>query len=125
MVDNLPKRWPVASRITSSTLTFDTVCTYYLVYLKDRPSYPNTRRLIRSYFACWVGRDAYSITRGDVFRWHQDIGRTATGAANKALATLRSMYNRAIESGLFKEANPTLGVKRFHRLSRKVRLEAG
>jgi integrase len=62
----------------------------------------------------WQNRRISTITRHEIQKVISDVG-TMTGpqAANHALTLIRSMYNRAIEWGMFTKANPAVGVKKF------------
>lgn len=53
------------------------------------------------------------VTRGDVARWHRSLSQ-APVRANRALALLRSMFNRAEEWGLRDEGtNPATRIERY------------
>ena len=51
------------------------------------------------------------ISRRAVRRWFDDYSRTAPAGANRALDTLRQIFNHALASGLL-AANPTRGLRR-------------
>lgn len=60
----------------------------------------------------WAGRRFNSITRNEVANLHQKIGETSPGSANRLIALLSSLYNRARDLG-FDGQNPAEGVHRF------------
>lgn len=68
----------------------------------------------------WQNRPIGNITKAEMQRLILDLGREGShSAANRALVLIRSMYNRAIEWGLFDKANPAAGIKKFKMRSRE------
>lgn len=73
----------------------------------------------RRYLSGWSNRQLSSITRHDVARLHADLHeRHGVYAANRVLALLSTMFNRAVEWGWNGE-NPCKGVKKFREESRE------
>ena len=73
----------------------------------------------RRYISGWAARRLSSITRHDVARLHTEL-REKHGiyAANRVLALLSTMFNKAVEWG-WQGANPCKGVKKFREESRE------
>lgn len=67
----------------------------------------------------WQNRPIGSITKAEMQRAFLDIGRGSQSAGNRALGMIRSMYNRAIEWGLFDKPNPAASIKKFRLKSRE------
>jgi integrase len=63
------------------------------------------------HLAAWSGRRFNSITRNEVAHLHQKIGKTSPGSANRLVALLSSLYNRARDLGC--TVNPAAGINRF------------
>lgn len=61
-----------------------------------------------------------AITRADLSQLHHRIGRTAPGAANRVLALLSVMFNKAVEWGFLEDGkpNPATRIKRYSERSR-------
>ncbi len=59
----------------------------------------------------WAGRKFNTITRTEVARLHQQLSVTSPGSANRLVALLSSLYNRARDLG-FSGENPARGVHR-------------
>ncbi|REJ79726.1 MAG: DUF4102 domain-containing protein [Acidobacteria bacterium] len=73
-----------------------------------------------------IGRlKAEDLTRTDVERFHQAIGKTRPTMANRALAYLQSMLNHAAERGRFDGTNPCTRVKRYRETRRERYLTRG
>jgi integrase len=70
-------------------------------------------RNFKRYLASWSARRLSSILRRDVERRHAEIGQKhGKYAANRALALLSSMFNKAIDWG-WSGSNPVVGIKKF------------
>ncbi|HVV69575.1 MAG TPA: tyrosine-type recombinase/integrase [Gammaproteobacteria bacterium] len=77
------------------------------------------------YLVPWKKRKLSSISKSDIQRLHQDIGReNGHYAANRLLALLSVMFNKAIEFGLWDKINPALGIKKFREQTRDRFLQA-
>lgn len=73
----------------------------------------------------WGKRQISSITKIDIQNLHNQIGRQkGIYTANRLLALLSTMYNKAIEFGLWDKVNPVLGIKKFREQSRDRFLQA-
>lgn len=67
----------------------------------------------------WQNRPIGSITKAEVQRVILDLGKGSQSGGNRALGLIRSMYNRAIEWGLFDKPNPAASIKKFRLKSRE------
>ncbi|MGH9445466.1 MAG: tyrosine-type recombinase/integrase [Terriglobia bacterium] len=73
----------------------------------------------RRYLSGWATRRLTSVTRHDVAKLHSGIAEDhGAYAANRTLALLSTMFNKAVEWGWHGE-NPTKGVKKFREESRE------
>lgn len=73
----------------------------------------------------WHNRRLSTIKRADVRTLHSRIGEVnGKYAANRVLALIRTLFNRASDVG-FEGANPTKGVKKFKEESRERFLQPG
>src|SRR5579875_1091284 len=73
----------------------------------------------RRYLSVWANRQLSSISRHDVARLHAELReKHGVYAANRVLALLSTMFNKAIEWGWSGE-NPCKGVKKFREESRE------
>ena len=90
-----------------------------------KKSWEQDVRQYEAYLKPWAGRRLSSIKRGDVQRLHAKLG-TENGIymANRVLALLRAMYNRADDLG-YHGKNPTARVTRFKEKSRDRFLQPG
>lgn len=71
------------------------------------------------YLTDWAKRKLSLIRKSDIQKLHHEIGRdNGHYAANRLLALLSVMFNKAIEFGLYDKANPAQGVKKFRETSR-------
>ncbi len=66
----------------------------------------------------WKSRPLSAITREEVQRLHLSIGKTRPGAANRVLALLSTVFNKARLIG-YDAPNPVAGVPRFKENSRE------
>lgn len=77
----------------------------------NKQSWENDECFLRNDFLpVWESRDAESIKRVDVIRVLDKIAKRAPIAANRALATIRKLFNWSVEKGLL-EATPIAMVK--------------
>jgi integrase len=76
------------------------------------------------YLETWRNRKLSTIRKSDVQAMHAKVGReNGTYAANRMLALISSMWNRAAEVG-FRGENPAKGIKKFKEKSRERFLQA-
>ena len=81
------------------------------------------RKLVSCYLGPLVGRVPAQIKPTDVEALFQKVGKEhGRYAANRMLALMRAVFNRAIKKGLMKGANPAAGVEAFaeHRRDRRL-----
>jgi integrase len=80
---------------------------------KQARSVAEDERMYRGYLAGWATRRLSTIARRDVERLHAEVGEQhGRYAANRTLALLSSMFNKALDWG-WGGPNPTAGVKKF------------
>lgn len=73
----------------------------------------------------WQNRPIGSISKVDIQNLITDLAREGCrSAANTTLVMIRSMYNRAIEWGIFDKSNPSAGIKKYKLPSRERFLHA-
>lgn len=91
-----------------------------LVYKRPK-SQTKDESMFRNYLAPFHSRKMISITRAEVERMHLELrDRISLHTANRTMALLKHMYNKAIEWGYpRRHENPTIGVKMFKELPRK------
>ena len=92
---------------------------HVLVMNKDKTQY-NTKLMFDRYFVSIYNKKMLNITRDDIEKFHKNIGKLyGIYAANRCLALIRHMYNKAIEWGFPEEnGNPASKVKMFKEVSR-------
>lgn len=67
----------------------------------------------------WQRRYLSSITRKEILALHAELGRnTGRRTANKAVALIRTLYNKAIEWQLFDKTNPAASIPKYKERSR-------
>ena len=60
------------------------------------------------------------VSRDDIARWHLSLGQQGGPyTANRSLALLRAMYNRAVRKLRWIGANPAIGIDRFRETARE------
>jgi integrase len=97
---------------------------YATAHKKPR-SVAEDKRQFDKFLTPWAGRRLSSIRKADVQELHSRIGRdNGPYQANRVLALLRSMFNRADTLG-YRGDNPAAGVKMFREESRDRFLQAG
>ena len=88
--------------------------------------------LLNNHLAHWRRRTLASISRADVIHLHTQLGtqpstvirpgnltaRPAPRLANKMISLVRSMFNLALDWGLFSGLNPCVRIKKFPEVSR-------
>lgn len=100
--------------------TLEGLFDYWLEYAKGhgKRTWRADQWQFDKYLAGWHGRKLSTIARADVQAWHNRIGRRhGPYTANRALALVRAMFNRAPDIG-WEGDNPTQGVTRFPEKSR-------
>ncbi len=71
------------------------------------------------YLVSWQSRKLSAITKTDIQKLHQDVGRNnGHYAANRLLALCSSIFNKATEFGLWDKTNPAAGIKKFRERAR-------
>lgn len=77
------------------------------------------------HLSSWAKRKLSHISRADVQKLHHSIG-TSKGhyAANRLLALLSGVFNKATDFGLWDKANPAVGIKKFKEVSRDRFIQA-
>lgn len=79
----------------------------------------------RRYLSHWADKKLSAVERTDVRALHAKVGSDhGHYAANRMLALVRSLYNFAIEEGIFRGVNPAIGVSAFAERARERRLYA-
>ena len=58
------------------------------------------------------------ITKADIQKLHADMGKNHKVEANRLIALLSIMFNKAIEFGLWDKLNPAFNIKKFREKSR-------
>ncbi len=71
------------------------------------------QRRYDTHLSVWKGRKLSQISREDVAKLHTKIGRDAPYEANRTLALLSAMFNKAAKNYGFEGVNPCRGVDRF------------
>ena len=101
---------------------------HWMIYAnahKKASSTAEDRRNFAKHCKPLAGRRLGSIKKADVQRLHTSIGSdSGPYAANRVLALLKAMYNKADELG-YRGDNPCRGVKKFSEVARDRFLQAG
>lgn len=72
------------------------------------------------YCAGWKNQSLSTLDRAFIKRWHRNIGKKrGKFAADRTLATVKSIFNRAIDEGKYSGENPAVGVELFHKSPEK------
>ncbi len=114
-------------RAARSELTLNELFKTYLddYAKKAKRSWGNDVYNYRNHLSHWGQRKLSTITRKEIRALHAKIGRNHPTQANRVLALIRVMFNRAInELDLFEGDNPAKGVKQFKEISRDRFLQA-
>jgi integrase len=88
-----------------------------------KKTWEEDQRMYTKHLSHWSNRKLSEIQRKDVQRLHTKIGQKAPYAANRVLALLQTMFNRAADWG-YNKPNPAKGIKKFKEKSRERFLEA-
>lgn len=79
----------------------------------------------KRYLTPWAKRKISGIKKTDIQKLHHDTGREkGVYAANRLIALLSGLFNKATEFGLWDKPNPALGIKKFREQSRDRFLQA-
>lgn len=77
------------------------------------------------YLSEWSNRKLSNIGKIDIQKLHQEVGNEkGRYAANRLLALIRVVFNKANELGLWDKINPAVGIKKFREESRDRFLQA-
>ena len=88
-------------------------------------SWDEDESIFNRYLIPWQSRKLSTITKTDIQKLHQEIGRDKGHyAANRLLALCSTVFNKATEFSLWDKANPALGIKKFREQSRDRFLQA-
>ncbi len=92
---------------------------YFERYSKvNKKTWKDDKRDIDKYLSHWFRRRLADITKPEIQRLHEQIGRNnGRYQANRILQRIRAIYNKAIEWG-WSGSNPTAGIKKFKEQSR-------
>ncbi len=72
-----------------------------------------------SRLAHWKDKKISQITKVDILKLHADMGsKNHKTGANRIIALLSVMFNKAKEFGLWDKPNPALGIQKFQEKSR-------
>lgn len=108
-------------RADRAEITLETLFTEYLDrHAKvHKKAWKEDEAQFKRYLTSWAKRKLSTIKKLDIQKLHQEIGRDKGHyAANRLLALLSTLFNKANEFGLCDKTNPTLGIKKFHERSR-------
>ena len=114
-------------RADRAELTFGALFEEYLErYAKShKRSWEEDQSQFNRHLLTWQYRKLSTIGKTDVQKLHHDIGRDkGYYAANRLLALCSTLFNKAIEFGLWEKANPASGIKKFREHSRDRFLQA-
>lgn len=109
-------------KLTKSELTVEELFSYYLEnYSKlHKKSYKNELRQYESYLRKWNKYKLSEITTPKITELHAEIGNhNGRYEANRVLALLSVVFNKAKEWGYYSNDNPTKGIKKFEEQERE------
>jgi len=93
---------------------------YYSRHGQHKKTAREDARIFKQFFSAWSSLPLHQITRRRVSILHNETGLKAPYAANRMLALLSSIFNRAIEWGLLDlDINPCKGIKKFREKRRR------
>jgi integrase len=134
VVDILHGKNPVVERQQRREApTFgDLIDLYVARHLPTKKSRINDEGVLKNHLAHWRPRLLTSISRADIIELHTRIGtkpstvirpgqptaRPAPRLANSVLTLLRTLFNLAVDWGLYTGVNPTTRIKKFAEVSR-------
>lgn len=88
-------------------------------------SWQEDQRQFETYLSHWKNRKLSTIRKHDIQKLHQETGdKSGHYAANRLLALLSSIFNRANEFCLWDKSNPAHGIKKFKEKSRSRFLQS-
>ena len=114
-----------AKRSAKRDFTFGELFEWYLATpSKHKPkTVDGYRQTYRTHLSHLANTRATDITRSDVRALHLRITKAGTAyAANRTIALVRAIYNRALREELIEGQNPAIGVQLNREESREVRL---
>lgn len=114
-------------RLEKAEMTFGTmICEYLERYAKVyKKSWKGDEDQYNRYLINWGNRKLSNITKSDIQKLHQLVGRErGIYAANRLLALISTVFNKAIEYGNWDKTNPASGIKKFKEKSRDRFLQA-
>jgi len=79
----------------------------------------------KTYLKEFLSVKAPDLTRTLVREWHTRLGKTAPYVANRSLATIRAVFNKAIAHERINCANPAVGIEAHQEYERERRLLPG
>ena len=101
-----------------------TLAEFFETYLERhaRPrkkTWKEDERMFARYLKPLGRRQLSKISRREIERLHSDLGSRAPYQANRILALLRVVFNKAEAWGYFSGDSPTVGVEKFREISRE------
>jgi integrase len=113
-------------RLLRAEMTFKELFDYYLKHhaIHHKKTWKEDMRQFNSFLNDWKNRKLSSFTYQQIQKRHIDIGENhGRYAANRLLALLRTIFNKAIQWG-WNHPNPTSGIKKFKEESRERFIQA-
>jgi integrase len=108
-------------RLAKAEITFgDLFIEYMNRHAKvHKSSWPEDERQYNFYMLSWKQRKLSTICKTDIQKLHQEVARNnGHYAANRLLALISSVFNRANEFSLWDKINPADGIRKFKESSR-------
>ncbi|MBW3599076.1 MAG: site-specific integrase [Planctomycetes bacterium] len=107
-------------------LTCEELFAYWLDHAKaHKKTWREDERQINKFLAGWKPQRAAAITRADVQKLHASIGRkSGPYQANRTLALVRAIWNKAATDYGFTGQNPAAGIHKYREESRDRFLQA-
>ncbi len=107
-----------ARRVLRQEMTFGEACTWFTNHYsrsrKKHSSIEEDEGLFRRYLQDWSNRKLSSITRENISSKHIKIGKeNGIYAANRMLALVSTIYNKALIGDKFDGKNPCIGIEKF------------
>ena len=84
----------------------------------SKRTWQEDQRQYDRYLTSLANRRLSDITKRDIAAIHSHIGKETKTAANRVLALVSAVFGKAIAFGLWENANPCIGIKRFQEKSR-------
>jgi integrase len=116
----------VARQATRHEQTFAGLWVFWLSHAKQRKrTWKEDERQYNAFLKPWASRRLSSIKKADVAALHANVGKeNGIYAANRLLALVRAMFNKAPDMG-FVGSNPTAGIRKFAEEKRDRFLHGG